>query len=326
MTSDPAGLVARQAACPPPSEFVDGLPGGELVLHYQPIVELTTGRRRGVETLVRWRHPMGGFLRPDDFLPALEQTALTGGLTRWVLSTACAASRAWPDCTLSVNVTARDVAGPTFADDVSDALDAAGMSPHRLILELTETALTQDREAAADTLRRLRELGVGVALEDFGTGRSSALYVRDLPITGIKIGPEFVRGMSTPGDDRAIVASVVKMAETIGLTVVAEGVESLRQAHVLLSLGCSLAQGQLWSPPVAPGDLQARYRAGSPVTPPVALPTMPPLEPQERCALALVARGASLRTIAAALNCAGHRTPGGGLWQPVSVARLINGG
>ena len=298
----------------------------QLVLHYQPIVALADGEIRGVEALVRWQHPLGGLLQPDDFIPAAAATPAMADITRWVLRTACAAASAWSTWTVSVNVTARDIATDTFATDVTDALNAAGMPCERLTLELTETAFVQDMPRAAATLGHLRACGVGVALDDFGTGYSSMLYLRDLPLTSVKIDRVFVGGLSQAGDDLAIVSSLLTLAQRVGLTAVAEGVETEAQAQLLRSWGCPLGQGFLWSHPLSQADADAAHGDGLQTDgAPLARLWKRPVEAHlaER-AHQLLSDGASLHTIAAALNAAGERTRSGNRWHASSVARLIS--
>ena len=169
--------VARSTprAVIPQRQLRDALSTEQLELHYQPIVDLRSGRTRGVEALLRWR-VHGSLLMPDDFLPAVAHTPVMRELTRWVIDAACAQARHWPDWTVSVNVTALDVTRPDLVDNVSQALRRHDLGPERLVLELTEHAAVQGMEAAGDVLHRLRQLGVGVALDDFGTGYSSLLY------------------------------------------------------------------------------------------------------------------------------------------------------
>ena len=218
-------------------EFRAALRGGEVVLHYLPIVNLQTGAARGVEALIRWQHPQGGLLLPDDFLPAIAHTPVMRETTRWVLDAACAALQQWPDWTVSVNVAARDVTDPAHVDEVSEALAVHRLAPERLVLELTEHAVVSDMDAAIEVLTSLRELGVGLSLDDFGTGYSSLLYLRELPVTEVKIDRTFVTSVTTRADDAAIVSSVVRLARNVGLQVVAEGVESTAHAEHLLHAG-----------------------------------------------------------------------------------------
>jgi EAL domain-containing protein (putative c-di-GMP-specific phosphodiesterase class I) len=298
----------------------------EFVLHYQPIVALDSTQPQGVEALIRWDHPQAGLLAPDTFLPAIAQTPVMTALTRWVLAEACAAPARWPGWTVSVNVTARDLAGDALVADVLGALEAAQLPPEQLVLELTETALVQDMTRAATVLRELRGHGIGVALDDFGTGYSSMLYLRELPVTSVKIDRVFVDGLVREADDRAIVTSLLTLARTVGLTAVAEGVETEKQARQLHALGCPLGQGYLWSRPVPADALDGIYRDGLPTSGRRARrrtrDTMDAALVDR--ANELLARGASLNTIAAALNAAGERTESGARWSTASVARLIN--
>jgi EAL domain-containing protein (putative c-di-GMP-specific phosphodiesterase class I) len=310
------------------AEIRTALDNDEFVLHFQPIVDLADGRPRGVEALLRWNHPTGGLLAPDDFLPAIAQTPIVTSMTRWVLNAACAAVARWPGWTVSVNITARDLAGDHLARDVRAALDAAEVGPDRLVLELTETALVQDLGRAAQTLGRLREQGVGIALDDFGTGYSSMLYLRDLPVTSVKIDRAFITGFERDSDNRAIVTSLLTLARTIGLIAVAEGVETQDQARLLRSLGCPRAQGYLWARPQTLTDADEIHHSGLPaVVHSARQRSRGRSRPDERVVVRaheLLAEGASLHTIAAALNTAGERTESGARWHPATVARLIN--
>jgi EAL domain-containing protein (putative c-di-GMP-specific phosphodiesterase class I) len=314
----------------PEAELRTALTRGELVLHYQPVVDLRDGSVRGVEALIRWQHPVGGLLPPDDFIPAVAQTAVMPDITRWVLDTACAAAAHWPEWTVSVNITARDLATESFATDTLHALEAADVACNRLVLELTETALVQDLPRAATTLGRLRAAGIGVALDDFGTGYSSMLYLRDLPVSSVKIDREFISRLDEQGDDLAIVSSLVTLAHRVGLTAVAEGVESVVQSDLLHGLGCPLAQGYLWSRPLAFEDADDDYRNG--LRKPSGLPQAkrPRRSPADahlaQRANELLSQGASLHTIAAALNASGDRTSRGSRWHAASVAQLLAGG
>jgi len=299
---------------------------GEFVLHYQPIVDLASDAACGVEALLRWADPSGGLVPPGEFLPAIVHTPVMSALTRWVLRAASAAAVAWPAWTVSVNVTARDVVRAAFVDEVTEAMSEAGLPPDRLIVELTETALVQDLPRAAATLTRLRALGVGVALDDFGTGYSSMLYLRDLPVTSIKIDQAFTSGVERSDDDRAIVTSLLELAGATGLTAVAEGVERAGQLRTLRALGCPMAQGHLWSEAVPEADLRTAYRhrgSGLAAGRPRARPGRPVDARVEERVADLLAQGASLHTIAAALNAAGLRTDRGTRWQSTTVAYVI---
>jgi EAL domain-containing protein (putative c-di-GMP-specific phosphodiesterase class I) len=287
-------------------------------------VELATGRAVGVEALLRWQHPSGALLTADDFLPSLQHSHVITEVTHWVLVSACEAALGWPDWRLSVNVTARDLARPDFVDTVAHVLAGWPLPPEQLTLELTETSLVQDLSRAAMTLQHIRDLGPQIALDDFGTGYSSMLYLRELPITTLKLDRVFVAGIEADGDDLAIVSSSLDLARGIGLTVIAEGVETPGQAERLSQLGCTLGQGYLWSQPRTAPETDAAYANGRlPETPPeLALDV--PADTRSR-AVAMLEDGASLHTIAAALNTAGLHTSRGTSWRAASVARLIQG-
>ena len=316
----------RRAPCAvvPQQELKAALAARKLRLHYQPIVDLRSGRVRGVEALLRWQVP-GGLLMPDDFLPAVAHTPVMRELTNWVIRTACAQARRWPSWTVSVNVAASDVARPELVDTVAGELRRHRLPPQALILELTEHAAVQGMETAGDVLQRLRALGVGVALDDFGTGYSSLLYLRDLPITEVKIDRTFVSGVERRDDDAAIVESVARLAHNVGLDVVAEGVENESQARFLRQVGCTCAQGYLFGAATAAIDVPTRV---APVTAPTrrraagqGSTSVPPVVRAQMAAMS--ADGASLHTIAAALNHDGLQTPIGTRWSAASVARVL---
>ena len=328
--------AARQAprAVFPQQQLRQALAADELELHYQPIVELRSGRTRGVEALLRWR-AASGLLMPDDFLPAVAHTAVMRELTRWVINAACAQLKRWPGWTVSVNVTAVDIVREDLVEAVSAALRRHDLPAQRLVLELTEHAAVQGMDTAGDVLRRLRQLGVGVALDDFGTGYSSLLYLRDLPITEVKIDRTFVAGVDRLDDDAAIVDSVVRLARNVGLDVVAEGVETASQARFLRQVGCSFAQGSLYATPAPWGAVPVEALEPSPWCDDTAAARRPrrarlsivalPQPVRQRIA-ALSADGASLHTIAAALNRDGMVTPAGTRWSSASVARALRDG
>jgi len=317
---NPAG---RPRAVLPQSQLRTALDRGELRLHYQRVVDLSTRRPSGVEALLRWDHPQGGLLPPDDFLPAVAHTPVMADITRWVVRTALGDLGSWPGWTVSVNVTALDVVRPDLADEVLDALRDAGIPPYRLVLELTEQAMVQNLETAVAVLTRLREAGLGLALDDFGTGYSSLLYLRDLPITEIKIDRTFLTDVPHDVENLAILRSVAQLGRSVGVHVVAEGVETLAQARAVLEAGCTHAQGYLWGRPEPAGLMEH----GRPLEVPGAerRPASTPTgSPVAQRAAALTAQGASLHTIAAALNREGLRTERGTRWSARSVALVLS--
>jgi EAL domain-containing protein (putative c-di-GMP-specific phosphodiesterase class I) len=306
------------------AEVKHALSESELVLHYQPIVMLASGQPVGVEALLRWQHPDGGLLGPDEFLPAVLHTPAMTAVTEWVLQTALRAAGLWPEWKLSLNVTARDLGRPDFVDVIAAALADSDTPADRVTLELTETSLVHDLEHAATTLRGIRDLGVGIALDDFGTGYSSMLYLRELPLTELKLDRVFVAGIERDGDDLAIVSSTMALARSTGLTVVAEGVETPGQALRLHDLGCAYAQGYLWSEPRTTAHTDLAYDKGRlAATPPEA--SREPAQSVLAHASAMLEQGASLHTIAAALNRAGLHTSRGTSWRAATVARLLQG-
>jgi len=252
------------------------LAADELVLHYQPVVCLLTGRAVGVEALVRWQRPGQGLLGPDHFIPVAEATGLILPLGSWVLSRACADAAAWTDelegFEVAVNLSTRQLAQADIVGQVADALATSGLHPSRLLLEVTESAMMEDGEAAGRALDALAALGVRIAVDDFGTGYSSLLYLRRYPISVLKVDRAFVAGVDSNADDHAICASVVSLGQAVDALTIAEGVETPEQLAALASMGCQRAQGFLWSPAVPSAELaDAVSRCAS-----VPLPVPPP--------------------------------------------------
>ncbi len=243
----------------------------ELLLHYQPIVDLRSGVPDSVEALVRWGHPRHGLLLPNDFVPAAEQTELIHPLTRWVLNEALRQAHAWHaagiDLAVAVNLSARNLLDLELAETISGLLQAWSISPAKLILEITErtTLSTQDFEA----LRLLHSLGVRLAVDDFGTGYSTLTYLRNLPLSEVKIDRSFVTDMVTNQDDATIVRSTIDLGHSMGLKVVAEGVDNAQTAEALADLNCDFLQGFFVARPMAGAEIAAwlegrRSRLGQP--------------------------------------------------------------
>lgn len=232
---------------------------GSLVLYYQPKVELLDGAIVGVEALVRWHHPTRGLLPPDAFIHVAEATNLAGELGMWVLDEACAQHARWCqaheglELQLCVNVSPVQLIATDFVAAVAGVLENRGTDPTVLTLEVTEHAVVGDLPQVRRTLAGLRRLGVDVAIDDFGTGYSSLAQLKTLQVRSLKIDRMFVAELGRNPDDLAIVRSIVALAQAFGLTIVAEGVEDERAAQVLMDLGCTLAQGFLFSAPV-PAD------------------------------------------------------------------------
>jgi diguanylate cyclase (GGDEF)-like protein len=240
--------VARQAT---EAALRNAIANDELVVHFQPEVSVATGDIVGVEALVRWQRPGAGMVPPADFIPIAEETGLIVPIGRWVLHAACMQAKDFDDgrLVIRVNVSARQLAEPGLADTVKDALAASGLPPERLVLEVTESVILEDGDRSVAALQALRDIGVGVSLDDFGTGYCSLSYLRRLPIDSLKIDRSFVRGLGHEADDDSIVTSVIDLARSLGVSVVAEGVETEEQLAGLRARGCDTMQGFLFAKP-----------------------------------------------------------------------------
>jgi len=236
---------------------------GELSLVYQPIVDLRDGRTRSVEALLRWTHPERGPIGPDVFIPVAEETGLIVEIGRWVLETAVAQVAEWQRTQpgarglgVTVNVSGRQLFHESLVGDVERVAAESGIAPGTLGLEITESVLMDEGDAVT-VLEALRARGARLSLDDFGTGYSSLSYLKRFPLDTLKIDRAFVSGLGTGQDDAALVATIVSMAGTLGLEVVAEGVETEEQLRLLRDLGCDRAQGFLLARPLPPADLHA---------------------------------------------------------------------
>ncbi len=240
-----------------------GLQRDELLLFYQPVVD-ELSRVIGVEALVRWRHPRRGLVSPAEFIPVAEQSGLILPLGQWVLAQACAQLVAWSALpatsrlTMAVNVSARQFRHAEFATQVLDLLRVSGANPYRLKLEITESLLLSDMDDAIQKMSELRSIGVSFALDDFGTGYSSLAYLKRLPLEQLKIDQSFVRDVMTDPNDAAIALAVLTLGRSLGLTVVAEGVETPEQHALLRNHGCCVFQGFLFGRPVPVEALDLR--------------------------------------------------------------------
>lgn len=240
----------------------------ELRLHYQPLVDLGTGRIVGAEALLRWDSPELGSVPPDVFVPLAEQTGLIVALGEWVLETACAQARDWQDTTghrltMAVNLSARQFRQETLGPFVTGVLARSGLDPDCLELEITERQAFEDPEATAETLSALREAGVRCSLDDFGTGYCGLAYLTKFPATTLKIDRSFVQGIGQDGDEGAVVRGVIGLAHSLGLTVIAEGIESLDQLEFLRRHGCDQGQGYLFDRPL-PAEEMEKLLLGEP--------------------------------------------------------------
>jgi diguanylate cyclase (GGDEF)-like protein len=233
---------------------------GELRLHYQPKLELRTGRIPGVEALVRWEHPTRGLLLPAEFLDIAESTGLITPLTDWVIDHALEQLRAWQNNSLrlrlAINISARSLRDDTLPDKIFGQLAAHNIEAQQLEVEITETAVIADPARAATMLRRLREAGVRISLDDFGQGYTSLAHLGRLPLTELKIDRSFVTAMLASEQDRTIIRSVIDLGHDLGLDVVAEGAETTEVLDALTTLGCDIAQGYVITPPLPATQIQ----------------------------------------------------------------------
>ena len=237
----------------------------ELVLFYQPIVDLSDGRVRGAEALLRWEHPERGLLAPVEFISLAEISGLIAPIGRWVLQTACRQIREWqtqghPNLTVSVNLSPRQFQGADLVSQVAGALREHGVDPRCLDLEITESNAMENAELTVNSLWELKRLGVGISMDDFGTGYSSLNYLKKFPIDRVKLDQSFVRDVASNPEDAAIVRAVIAMAHTLRLVVAAEGVETEDQLSFLRRHQCDEMQGFLFSPPVPPGEFRELLR------------------------------------------------------------------
>jgi diguanylate cyclase (GGDEF)-like protein/PAS domain S-box-containing protein len=240
----------------------------QFMMYYQPTIDLQTGRLTGVEALVRWQHPRRGVVPPMEFIPLAEETGLIVPLGQWAIQEACRQVRIWQDeipadepLALNVNLSARQLRHPNIVRDIADALDASGLLPSRLILEITESVLMIDTAATLHRLFQLKSLGVRLAVDDFGTGYSSFAYLRRFPIDILKIDKSFVDGVATEPTASALVDAMIRIGKTLRLETVAEGVERLEQADQLRTLQCDIGQGYLFSRPM-PSEAVSTFLRG----------------------------------------------------------------
>jgi diguanylate cyclase (GGDEF)-like protein len=222
----------------------------QFTVRYQPVVELPGGRLAGLEALVRWDHPERGLVMPGEFVSLAEDTGLIVPIGRWVLHAACQAARDWqrrfplqPQPFLSVNLSVRQLQQPDLLEDVAGALDASGLNPNQLMLEITESVLATDQEAMLERLIGLRALGVHLAIDDFGTGYSSLAYLKHLPVDILKLAKPFVDGLLHGAGEAALTNAILRIADLLDLRVIAEGIEQEAQAAELARLGCPYGQG-----------------------------------------------------------------------------------
>jgi EAL domain-containing protein (putative c-di-GMP-specific phosphodiesterase class I) len=227
----------------------------QLELYYQPKVHAPTGEITGAEALLRWNHPQRGMVSPAVFVPIAERHGLIGELGEWVIDEACLQARAWRDQGLrmrvAINLSVHQLRRPDLPDRIAAALARHQINPDLLTCEITESVAMEDSDTTMKIFERLAEIGVHISIDDFGTGYSSLSYLRKLPVGELKIDRSFVLDLETSGDACAVVEAVVKLAHTLGLKVVAEGVETEGQNRILRSFGCDQLQGYLFAKPMS---------------------------------------------------------------------------
>ena len=244
------------------TDLRDAVQGNQFLLYYQAQVDLE-GKTTGVEALLRWQHPQRGLVSPAEFIPLAEDTGLIIPMGQWVLETACRQLHDWSlrpqtsELSVAVNVSARQFYRPDFVDQVVQALELSGARPQLLKLELTESLLVSNIDDVIGKMRTLKALGVGFSLDDFGTGYSSLAYLKRLPLDQLKIDQSFVRDILTDPNDAAIAKMVVALADSLGLAVIAEGVETQEQRAFLAEIGCPAYQGYLFARPLPITEFEA---------------------------------------------------------------------
>lgn len=239
---------------------------GELRLHYQPKVDTASGRLLGMEALVRWMHPERGMISPAEFIPVAEDTGMIVAIGRWVLREACRQNAAWQQAGLrplrvAVNFSARQFRSDNLLDEIDAALSETALPASLLELEITESMVMEDPERVINLLDKIRSRGIHLSLDDFGTGHSSLAYLKRFPINCVKIDRAFIKDMPENTDDVAIARTIVAMAKSLGLTTVAEGVETVEQLELLKTMGCDQIQGYFFSRPLPADDFMAFYSA-----------------------------------------------------------------
>lgn len=240
----------------------------EFVLHYQPKLDLRSGRIVGAEALIRWFQPRSGWVSPADFIPVAEDSGLIVPLTQWVLRQACEQAQAWrsmglPPLCMSVNVSPIDFRQRDFVDNLAAILKQSGLPPARLELEITESVLMQNVDETVDILQKIKAMGVRLALDDFGTGYSSLSYLRRFPIDVLKIDQSFVRGLNVNSQDAQLISAIIGMGKSLELNIIAEGVETVEQLNFLKAQQCEEGQGFLFSKAVPPKDFAHMLQVGS---------------------------------------------------------------
>jgi len=266
------------------ADLVTALDGNQFFLLYQPYIDLRTAEVVGVEALIRWQHPTLGVLDPPQFIPMAERSDLIVSLDNWVLWQACRQLRTWRDhgmdpLRLSVNLASRDLSNPDFSDSVERTLTDTGVDPSLLELEITERVVLDKQGPAVGNIDRLRKLGVRFTIDNFGSGNSSLDRIGSFPVSTLKIDKSFVQVLGPEDEENSLVSAIIAMAGKLGLSCVAEGVETLLQSRVLLQRGCTTAQGYYFSPPLPPDGIEAMLESLAPAEVPESFGEPPADQP-----------------------------------------------
>jgi EAL domain-containing protein (putative c-di-GMP-specific phosphodiesterase class I) len=242
----------------------EALAEDQFFLVYQPTIDLSTMRPRGVEALLRWRHPERGVLRPDGFLPLLEETGMIVEVGQWVLERACLQAAAWRDAghaiSMAVNVSARQLDTDQITGEIEAALATSGLEPRALAIEVTETTLMRDAEATARRLEEIKGLGVRIAIDDFGTGYSSLGHLQRFPVDALKIDRSFITGLRDNREGETLVHSLVQLGKALSIETFAEGIEQLHELSLLQREACDSGQGFLFARPLDATETEAFLR------------------------------------------------------------------
>jgi diguanylate cyclase (GGDEF)-like protein/PAS domain S-box-containing protein len=262
---DPAMQARAQERLELEAELRGALERGEFLLYYQPEVSLHDGSIVGFEALLRWQHPQRGLLKPQAFMPLAEETDLIVPIGRWVLEEACGRAKRWeeqrpcaPPATIQVNLSSRQLARRGLPRTIEEVLTRADMEAHRLALDITETTLIKTSEENAQALEALKKMGIRLHLDDFGTGYSSLSYLKRFPVERVNVDKSFVKGLAENATDTALVRMIIDLCHTLGVEVLAEGVETSEQAALLRDMGCDLGQGYYFARPLLGEELAKR--------------------------------------------------------------------
>ena len=266
---DPAMQARAQERLELEAELRRGLEQEEFVLYYQPEVSLHDGKMVGFEALLRWQHPERGLLKPAAFVPLAEETDLIAPIGRWVLEEACQQAKRWKEerplaspMTMEINLSSKQLRRQGLVRTVEEALARADLEAHTLALDMTETALIRTSEDNTQALDALKEMGVRLGLDDFGTGYSSLSYLKRLPVDRVKVDKSFVKGLGENATDTALVRMIIDLCHTLGVEVLAEGIENSEQAALLRDMGCDLGQGYYFAQPILGEELAKRLPKG----------------------------------------------------------------